>query len=243
MSKHIIPVLCIILVAAAEDVYTGSKGKNESSLQTNNGEQEHPISIVEVMATLKSVQKEMTAKLDMLQKNMASQMQTLEKIQNDIAEQKVDVTAKLDMLQKNTASQMQTLEKIQNDIAKQKKVDVTAKLDMLQKNMASQMQTLENNVIQYSNLVYYNSTHMAKKYYSEYEITFVGSGYREDHDDYTYKRDISFEYCLQYCKQVRDDQGDEWNGLFYLWTDRLCYCEKNETGHIVDKSYFHYKFH
>jgi len=192
MSKHIIPVLCIILVAAAKEVYTESKGENGSSLQTNNGEQEHPISIAEVMATLQSVQKEMTAKLNMLQKNMASQMQTLEKIQNDIAEQKVNVT---------------------------------------------------NNVIQYSNLVYYNSTHMAKKYYSEYEIAFVGFGHRINRDDCTTKRDISFENCLQYCKQVRDDQGDEWNGLYYFWPHRYCSCEKNETGHWVDKSYFHYKFH
>merc|ERR1719392_124746 len=153
----------------------------------------------------------------MLQKN-------IQNIKNDIAEQKVDVTAKLDMLQKNTTSQMQTLEKIQNDIAEQK-VNVT------------------NNVIQYSNLVYYNSTHMAKKYYSEYEIAFVGFGHRINRDDCTTKRDISFENCLQYCKQVRDDQGDEWNGLYYFWPHRYCSCEKNETGHWVDKSYFHYKFH
>merc|ERR1711973_754968 len=81
----------------------------------------------------------------------------------------------------------------------------------------------------------------------EYHLKFVGFGLSNasNRQDLSIQWDVTWEECLQSCLEKRENEGTEWNGLEYIWSQNICWCQKDDVGaHEEDrtKDLFHFRF-
>merc|ERR1712243_151126 len=98
---------------------------------------------------------------------------------------------------------------------------------------------------EYSNLFYYKEgKNIALKYYPDYGLQFVGYGYANNFEGTSRicEGHVSLESCLQFARQVRSEQGDAYNFMWYQYNTGYCCSAKNGTGHTNNNLFLHYRF-
>jgi len=81
----------------------------------------------------------------------------------------------------------------------------------------------------------------AKRVYSDIKLKFVGYG-QPDTDDYSRYWGCTFDYCLQYCGNLRL-KDNKYTGMVYGFYSRFCGCVINGSGHRYFNSELHYRFY
>ena len=70
---------------------------------------------------------------------------------------------------------------------------------------------------------------------------FVGRGFEGSHEAEVGKVDTTLKECLEFCQTKRMSDGGEWNGVTWVVSTGICFCEKNDRGHGEDSHYLHFR--